>query len=66
MLQTVCQMYPSQARATPYAAALMGVPGLETSISTADISGLIAGWQVDLAQFRALRRRYLLYPEAAP
>ena len=66
MLQTACQIYPSQARATPYAAELMGVPGLEASIKTVDIGGLIASWQADLAQFRTLRRRYLLYPEALP
>ena len=33
---------------------------------TANTNELMAGWQRDLAQFRALRRRYLLYPEALP
>ena len=66
MLQTVCQMYPSQASATSYAAQLMGVPGLDTSIKTADINAIMAGWQATLLQFRALRRRYLLYPETPP
>ncbi len=66
MLQTVWKLYPSQVSISSYAANLMGVPGLNTTIKTADINTIIAGWQAQLAQFRALRRRYLLYPEAAP
>jgi uncharacterized protein YbbC (DUF1343 family) len=66
MLQSVCQMYPSQASVTSYAAQLMGVPGLNTIIKTASIDAIIAGWQTNLSQFRALRRRHLLYPEPAP
>ncbi len=66
MLQTVHRLYPTQVTITYYAANLMGVPGLNTTIKTADINVIIAGWQTDLAQFRALRRLYLLYPEPPP
>jgi beta-N-acetylhexosaminidase len=66
MLQRVCQLYPSQASVTTYAAQLMGLPGLESTIKTANIDAIIAGWQANLSQFRALRRRYLLYPEVPP
>jgi uncharacterized protein YbbC (DUF1343 family) len=66
MLQTVYKLYPSQVSITPYAASLMGVPGLDSSIKTADINTIIAGWESNLAQFRALRRLYLLYPETTP
>ncbi len=66
MLQRVCQLYPSQASVTTYAGTLMGVPGLETTIRTANIDAIIAGWQTNLSQFRTLRRRYLLYPETEP
>jgi uncharacterized protein YbbC (DUF1343 family) len=66
MLQTVYRIYPTQVTITSYAADLMGVPGLNTAIKTADINAIIAGWQANLAQFRALRRLYLLYPEVPP
>lgn len=44
----------------------MGVPELQNLIKTNGVSEIIAGWQANLAQFRVLRRRYLLYPEAPP
>lgn len=66
MLQTVYKMYPTNVNITSYAATLMGVPGLHNSIKTTDINAIIAGWQTNLAQFRALRRAYLLYPEVPP
>lgn len=66
MLQAVYKLYPSQVNITSYAATLMGVPGLQNSLKTNDVNTIIAGWQANLAQFRALRRGYLLYPEAPP
>ena len=66
LLQTAYQMYPSQVTITSYAADLMAVPGLNSSIKTQSVDSIIAGWQSTLAQFRALRRQYLLYPETPP
>ena len=66
MLQTVYRMYPANVSITSYAATLMGVPGLQNSIKTNAINTIIAGWQANLAQFRVLRRAYLLYPETPP
>ena len=63
MLQSVYQLYPASVSITSYAATLMGTPNLETRIKSENIDAIIAGWQPSLAQFRALRSRYLLYPE---
>lgn len=66
LLQTAYKVYPTQVTITSYAANLMGVPGLNTSLKTQSVDAIIAGWQTRLAQFRALRRNYLLYPEPGP
>jgi len=66
LLQTAYRVYPTQVSITSYAARLMGVPGLQDSLKTQSVDAIIAGWQSRLAQFRALRRNYLLYPEPGP
>jgi beta-N-acetylhexosaminidase len=66
MMQVLYQLQPSQVNITSYAADLMGVPGLSSSIKTQSVDSIIAGWQPTLSLFRALRRSYLLYPETPP
>ena len=59
MLQTVYRLYPTQVTITSYAADLMGVPGLNNAIKTADINAIIAGWQrcLHLNNYNAITER---------
>lgn len=66
MLQTAWQLYGSSVTITSTAATLMGVPSLQSRIKTETVDALMAGWASGLAQFRELRRGYLLYPEESP
>jgi uncharacterized protein YbbC (DUF1343 family) len=63
VLKAVYEAYPQQLEITSYADKLMGVPGLRERIKTEKVEGIIAGWQKDLAQFKKLRQKHLIYPE---
>ena len=52
------KVYPTQVTITSYAANLMGVPGLPNSLKTQSVDAIIAGWQTNLARFRALPARH--------
>ena len=65
MLRKAYLMYPSNVTISSYAATLMGVPNLQNRIKTESVATIEAGWQDTLAQFRALRANYLIYPEPA-
>jgi uncharacterized protein YbbC (DUF1343 family) len=63
VLKAVYETYPKQLEITSYADKLMGVPGLRERIKTEKVEDIIAGWQKDLAQFKKLRQKHLIYPE---
>ncbi len=66
ILKTLCEMYPGEVQFRSFAETLTGIYGLETRIRTQSVEEIIASWQADLEAFRALRAKYLIYPEAPP
>jgi uncharacterized protein YbbC (DUF1343 family) len=61
LLKTLLELYPDQVEVKPYAATLMGVPGLDKRIRTESVEAIEAGWQDNLRAFMRLREKYLLY-----
>ena len=66
MLKATYELRPSSVSITTHAANLMGIPNLETRIKTTSVEVLMQEWQARLAEFRELRRKYLIYPEPGP
>lgn len=55
---------PVVPKITSYTARLMGVPNLQDRIKTQPVNKIQAEWQPLLEKFKALRAKYLLYPES--
>lgn len=64
-VQTLCRKYPDKVTISPFAGKLMAVPDLADRIKTESVEDIIASWQTDLAAFKAVRAKYLIYPEAS-
>ncbi|MBX7246719.1 MAG: DUF1343 domain-containing protein [Candidatus Sumerlaeaceae bacterium] len=63
MLQTAYKLYPNDTRLTSTSARLMGIPDLQTRLTTETVAKLESEWQPRLKKFKAVRAKYLLYPE---
>ncbi len=63
MLQTVVKRYPDQVKITDYAGRLMATPDLATRIKTEPADDIVKSWEPGLEKYKALRAKYLLYPE---
>ncbi len=72
MIITAKRLYPDafawrETRAPYWIDRLTGSEQVRTAIdSGADTDEVVAGWQAELAEFRATRRHYLLYPAGRP
>jgi len=64
-LQKIYQTYPDQVNIGSYSGKLMGDPTLPDRIKTENVESIIESWQTDLDAFKALRTKYLLYPESS-
>lgn len=63
LLKTMKAMYPDKVNINAYASKLMGVDNLDQRLVKESVDDIAASWQKDLEAFKAIRQKYLLYPE---
>lgn len=62
ILKDMHTLYPEDMDIKVWTSRLMGVPNLHETIKTEEVDSIIDGWQENLAAFKALREKHLLYP----
>ncbi len=61
MLKLAIELYPGQAKVTPFAARLMGDPEIAKRITTQTPEAILSSWDQKRDEFLPIRAKYLLY-----